>query len=346
MAWPYGIPPDPHLYAYLAAAAASYPYGVMGGAGMLPGDMGSGDPHGQPLPTGFPGSASGVSPFSMISAGGGVPPLRGMSPHPISGMGHPFSSLHSPASLVPPPANAPVRSPTNSPGDFIPSAYLGSTTAHSNERGRISSTSGGLRPAYGLGGHASPHIHHGLSTLGNLAVGAHGLGLSSSPSHPAPLSSQHPLFRSSLDITAMSQLLAAQASSLQQQQQHHHHQQQQQQTHLSSPQSFLSPFDTARLATFAPGSRIPFSSQISPHFLSQSQPRDDRDSPRYSRSPATIHTAKVGTTKVSPERANPSPVQPHSTRPDSTADDPSTEESLKLKLKTSPSPPKGLFRPF
>ncbi|KAH9519257.1 Homeobox even-skipped protein 2 [Bulinus truncatus] len=27
MAWPYGIPPDPHLYAYLAAAAASYPYG-------------------------------------------------------------------------------------------------------------------------------------------------------------------------------------------------------------------------------------------------------------------------------------------------------------------------------
>ena len=27
IAWPYGIPPDPHLYAYLAAAAASYPYG-------------------------------------------------------------------------------------------------------------------------------------------------------------------------------------------------------------------------------------------------------------------------------------------------------------------------------
>ncbi|GFR96837.1 homeobox even-skipped homolog protein 2 [Elysia marginata] len=27
VAWPYGIPPDPHLYAYLAAAAASYPYG-------------------------------------------------------------------------------------------------------------------------------------------------------------------------------------------------------------------------------------------------------------------------------------------------------------------------------
>ncbi|CAL1528592.1 unnamed protein product [Lymnaea stagnalis] len=27
IAWPYGIPPDPHLYAYLAAAAATYPYG-------------------------------------------------------------------------------------------------------------------------------------------------------------------------------------------------------------------------------------------------------------------------------------------------------------------------------
>jgi hypothetical protein len=27
MAWPYGIA-DPHLYAYLAAAAASYPYGI------------------------------------------------------------------------------------------------------------------------------------------------------------------------------------------------------------------------------------------------------------------------------------------------------------------------------
>lgn len=26
--WPYGIPPDPQIYAYLAAAAASYPYGL------------------------------------------------------------------------------------------------------------------------------------------------------------------------------------------------------------------------------------------------------------------------------------------------------------------------------
>ena len=31
MAWPYGIA-DPHLYAYIAAAAASYPYGLAAGS--------------------------------------------------------------------------------------------------------------------------------------------------------------------------------------------------------------------------------------------------------------------------------------------------------------------------
>lgn len=28
MTWPYGIPPDPHLYAYIAAAASSFPYSL------------------------------------------------------------------------------------------------------------------------------------------------------------------------------------------------------------------------------------------------------------------------------------------------------------------------------
>ena len=32
--WPYGIPPDPQIYAYLAAAAASYPYALPNPAAM------------------------------------------------------------------------------------------------------------------------------------------------------------------------------------------------------------------------------------------------------------------------------------------------------------------------
>ncbi|KAH3699836.1 homeobox protein XHOX-3-like [Dreissena polymorpha] len=34
--WPYGIPPDPQIYAYLAAAAASYPYGLPNPAAPYP----------------------------------------------------------------------------------------------------------------------------------------------------------------------------------------------------------------------------------------------------------------------------------------------------------------------
>ncbi|XP_071103233.1 homeobox protein XHOX-3-like [Haliotis cracherodii] len=55
LAWPYGIPPDPQLYAYLAAAAATYPYGLPGPAHM-----------GHPALS-LPGH-SGLSPFHMPGA--------------------------------------------------------------------------------------------------------------------------------------------------------------------------------------------------------------------------------------------------------------------------------------
>ncbi|KAJ8307346.1 hypothetical protein KUTeg_015430 [Tegillarca granosa] len=59
MTWPYGIPPDPQVYAYLAAAAATYPYA-------LP------NPAAYPYPSiGLPGlqssTASAFTPFSTPS---------------------------------------------------------------------------------------------------------------------------------------------------------------------------------------------------------------------------------------------------------------------------------------
>ncbi|KAK7482069.1 hypothetical protein BaRGS_00026653, partial [Batillaria attramentaria] len=53
LAWPYGIPPDPHLYAYIAAAAASFPYSLPAHA--------SGHGSGYPLP-------AGSSPHSHLQA--------------------------------------------------------------------------------------------------------------------------------------------------------------------------------------------------------------------------------------------------------------------------------------
>ncbi|KAK7092572.1 uncharacterized protein [Littorina saxatilis] len=44
LTWPYGIPPDPHLYAYIAAAAANFSFGYSGHA--------SAHPSGFPLPAG------------------------------------------------------------------------------------------------------------------------------------------------------------------------------------------------------------------------------------------------------------------------------------------------------
>ncbi|GFS17936.1 homeobox even-skipped homolog protein 1 [Elysia marginata] len=309
VAWPYGIPPDPHLYAYLAAAAASYPYSVMGGAG------------------------------------GGMFPVA-QPPHHVGSLGHPYSSLHNSPPLPPPTA---VRPPSSSPGDFIPSAYLASTdpSTAATDRGRLGTTPTRLGPAYSLGGHASPHLPHGLSTLGSFALAGHGLRLNqqvppASPSHSTPLSSHHPLFRSSLDLTAMSQLLAAQASSLQQQQQ--------QQSHLPPPHPLMTPLDSARLAAFRPpGSRIPFSTPFSPHGISQPQLKDDRDSPYFMKSIALSNqTVKGETTKDSPERCSQSPGRPQSPEPGSTADKPTREDNPtpRLKSTTGSTGPKGLFRPF
>lgn len=56
LTWPYGIPPDPHLYAYIAAAAASFPYHLSAHA--------SAHPSGFPLPAG----SSPHSPLQTLSS--------------------------------------------------------------------------------------------------------------------------------------------------------------------------------------------------------------------------------------------------------------------------------------
>lgn len=61
LTWPYGIPPDPHLYAYLAAAAASYPYGLPSAAAFPYPSMGM-----QSLPT---SSTSAFTPLTSLSSG-------------------------------------------------------------------------------------------------------------------------------------------------------------------------------------------------------------------------------------------------------------------------------------
>lgn len=64
MAWPYGIA-DPHLYAYIAAAAANYPAYALGSAphplGYYPAGLGLGLPG---SPGGLGGHGGSVSPFS------------------------------------------------------------------------------------------------------------------------------------------------------------------------------------------------------------------------------------------------------------------------------------------
>ena len=355
VAWPYGIPPDPHLYAYLAAAAASYPYGVMGGTGLFPGELGAGDSPGQPLAASFAGPASGVSSFmrSGSGGGGGIPTPHGIPPHQLGSIGHTFSSLHGPSSLVPPAGNTPVRPTTSSPGNFVPSGYLGSQNTPANESGRMGATPNRLGPAYGLGGHASPHLHQGFPALGNFSLGNHGTGLNtqipaSSPSLPGTLSSHHPLFRSPLDLTAMSQLLAVRASSLQyqHQQQHHHHH-----PHLPAPRNLITSLDSARLAALAAGSRIPFGTQVSPPYnLPQTKPIDERGSPQSMKTLKNEHNTKLEPSKASPDRSDLdlSPVQPpHSTRPDSTGKTCTPDDTIKVKPASYISnPPKGLFRPF
>ncbi|KAK0053246.1 homeobox even-skipped protein 2, partial [Biomphalaria pfeifferi] len=67
MAWPYGIA-DPHLYAYLAAAAASYPYGIPP------------SPHGCYTPPGVPLSQT-PQPFSPSSH---LPMSSTVRPAPVS----------------------------------------------------------------------------------------------------------------------------------------------------------------------------------------------------------------------------------------------------------------------
>ena len=78
IAWPYGIPPDPHLYAYLAAAAAAYPYGVPS----------SSPAHHSGLA--LPGQAHGLSPF-------GIPGLVPSRPETLTGAP---TSVHKPTPLI------------------------------------------------------------------------------------------------------------------------------------------------------------------------------------------------------------------------------------------------------
>ncbi|XP_055860843.1 homeobox protein Hox-D3-like isoform X2 [Biomphalaria glabrata] len=75
IAWPYGIPPDPHLYAYLAAAAASYPYGLPGSSALpahpvgLPGFSPSQPPsfqHQPRVPSAFHPTVLSMSPTSLL----------------------------------------------------------------------------------------------------------------------------------------------------------------------------------------------------------------------------------------------------------------------------------------
>ena len=59
LSWPYGIPPDPQVYAYLAAAAASYPYNMPNPAATMP------SPYTMPI-HGLPhSSGSAFTPLSM-----------------------------------------------------------------------------------------------------------------------------------------------------------------------------------------------------------------------------------------------------------------------------------------
>lgn len=61
LTWPYGIPPDPHLYAYLAAAAASYPYSLPSAAAFPYPSMNM-----QSLPT---SSTSAFTPLTSLPSG-------------------------------------------------------------------------------------------------------------------------------------------------------------------------------------------------------------------------------------------------------------------------------------
>ncbi|XP_061169992.1 homeobox even-skipped homolog protein 1-like [Saccostrea echinata] len=79
LTWPYGIPPDPQLYAYLAAAAASYPYGV-------------------PSATSLPYPSLGLHGLPS-SAGSAFTPLSVPSPLPsrldmLNSLAHSSSPLH------------------------------------------------------------------------------------------------------------------------------------------------------------------------------------------------------------------------------------------------------------
>ncbi|XP_041372301.1 segmentation protein even-skipped-like [Gigantopelta aegis] len=78
LAWPYGIPPDPHLYAYLAAAAAAYPYGVPPSSVV---------PHSG---LALPGHTHGLSPFS-------IPGMMPSRPDPLTGTP---TSVHKPTPLI------------------------------------------------------------------------------------------------------------------------------------------------------------------------------------------------------------------------------------------------------
>ncbi|GFN75928.1 homeobox even-skipped homolog protein 1 [Plakobranchus ocellatus] len=344
VAWPYGIPPDPHLYAYLAAAAASYPYSVMGGPGIAPGEMTSADAAGPSLGGSFPNLGAGMSPF-IRPVGGGVA-SHGVPPHPLGTIGHPYSTMHAPSHLVSPQSNAPIRPSPSSPGDLMSSTYLNQGSVPNND-GRVSTTPNRLGPAYNLNSQGPAHFPHGFPSLGNLGLASHGVGLPPQIAHPSasissPLSSHHPLFRSPLDLTAMSQLLAAQASSLQQQQSHMPHP-------LGSSHSLITPFDTARLAALAASSRIPFpESPNSPQFHSPPM-KDERISPdsvKTQISKNAVHPTKAELSSNSPAPSDSSANQPHSTGSDR-ADDTSTinEDSTKMKASVA-SPPKGLFRPF
>lgn len=79
LTWPYGIPPDPQLYAYLAAAAASYPYGVPSATSL-------------PYPSlglhGLPSSAS--SAFTPLSVPSPLPSRLDM----LNSLAHSSSPLH------------------------------------------------------------------------------------------------------------------------------------------------------------------------------------------------------------------------------------------------------------
>ncbi|XP_050405185.1 homeobox even-skipped homolog protein 2 [Patella vulgata] len=89
VAWPYGIPPDPHLYAYLAAAAASYPYNMNGSSPLSHAALGLTSQASPLSPFQLPGMTSRPDLLSSMSTAFHKPTgLEGLSPMAAHSLGY------------------------------------------------------------------------------------------------------------------------------------------------------------------------------------------------------------------------------------------------------------------